>query len=267
MMVRTLVVSSQPVLDGSALVSILQGGVAKLETITVATNSKLLQKGSLPESTFPVAFSFAEETGAHDAQLLAELYSTLSPSGTLTIVEKSHEDTAAMEKRLVLAGFVGCKKAVSPNGDAMVEAQKPAWQAGTTAPFKLRRPPQAVSGGEAAKPQGKKAWTMDVGEGDEELVDDDELLTEEDLQRPAPVEDCGVATTKKACKNCTCGRADGLIEKVDLTPEMLANPQSGCGSCGLGDAFRCQTCPYRGLPSFEKGKKIELPSDFLTADA
>ena len=42
--------------------------------------------------------------------------------------------------------------------------------------------------------------------------------------------DCGVATTKKACKNCTCGRADGQIEKLDLTPEMLENPQSGCGS-------------------------------------
>lgn len=236
-----------------------------MDTISIATNSKLLQKGSLPESTFSVAFSFAEETGAHDAQLLAELYSSLAPSGTLTIVEKGHEDTAALEKRMVLAGFVGCKKAISPNRDTMVEAQKPSWQSGSSAPLKVR-PAQAVNGG-AGKAEGKKAWSLDVDTGDEELVDDDELLTEEDLQRPAPAEDCGVAITKKACKDCTCGRAEGLIEKVDLTPEMLANPQSGCGSCGLGDAFRCQTCPYRGLPSFEKGKKIELPSDFLTADA
>jgi len=30
--------------------------------------------------------------------------------------------------------------------------------------------------------------------------------------------------------------------------------------CGLGDAFRCAGCPYRGLPAFEMGKKIELVS-------
>jgi hypothetical protein len=36
--------------------------------------------------------------------------------------------------------------------------------------------------------------------------------------------------------------------------------------CGLGDAFRCGGCPYRGLPSFEMGKKIELPQDFLAVD-
>jgi len=35
------------------------------------------------------------------------------------------QDTAVLEKRLVLAGFVGCKKAISPNGDAMVHTIPP----------------------------------------------------------------------------------------------------------------------------------------------
>lgn len=111
---------------------------------------------------------------------------------------------------------------------------------------------------------------LDGGDGEDELVDDEALLTEEDKQRPAAPaknDDCEVgAAGRKACKNCTCGRAEGQAPEVKLTKDMLDNPTSGCGSCGLGDAFRCGGCPYRGLPAFEMGKKIELPSDFLAVD-
>ena len=92
------------------------------------------------------------------------------------------------------------------------------------------------------------------------------------LHVTAVTDDCGVG--KKACKNCVCGRAEeeaaGQTRPVQkLTAEMLENPGAvgGCGSCSLGDAFRCGTCPYRGLPSFQPGKKIELGADYLTVDA
>jgi hypothetical protein len=94
-----------------------------------------------------------------------------------------------------------------------------------------------------------------------ELIDEDELLDDADMAAPAAAaaDDCEVgAGGRKACKNCTCGRAEGaMVEKVELTADMLDNPQEGgCGSCALGDAFRCATCPYLGLPAFKPGEKV-----------
>lgn len=34
--------------------------------------------------------------------------------------------------------------------------------------------------------------------------------------------------------------------------------QSDCGKCYLGDAFRCASCPFAGLPAFEPGDKVRL---------
>ncbi|PHT58450.1 Anamorsin -like protein [Capsicum baccatum] len=68
---------------------------------------------------------------------------------------------------------------------------------------------------------------------DSDLIDEDSLLTEEDLKKPQlpSVADCEVGKTRKACKNCTCGRAEAET-KVQLGPtaEQLNNPQSACGS-------------------------------------
>jgi hypothetical protein len=44
-------------------------------------------------------------------------------------------------------------------------------------------------------------------------------------------------------------------EKKDLEN---GNVESACGKCYLGDAFRCASCPMRGVPAFEKGDKVKL---------
>ncbi|XP_028119964.1 anamorsin homolog [Camellia sinensis] len=136
-----------------------------------------------------------------------------------------------------------------------IKARKPSWKIGSS--FSLKSKP--------AKSLPKVQIDDDM-----DLIDEDSLLTEEDLKKPQlpPIGDCEVSSMRKACKNCTCGRAEEeeKVQKLGLTRDQLNNPQSACGSCGLGDAFRCGTCPYRGLPPFKLGDKVTLSGNFLAAD-
>lgn len=51
----------------------------------------------------------------------------------------------------------------------------------------------------------------------------------------AAVGDCEIGASKKACADCTCGRAEAEAAgiKAQLTSDMLENPQSACGSVSL----------------------------------
>jgi hypothetical protein len=50
---------------------------------------------------------------------------------------------------------------------------------------------------------------------------------------------------------------DEVVE-VDPTPKKTG----GCGSCALGDAFRCATCPYLGMPAFSVGQSVTIGGAF-----
>lgn len=60
----------------------------------------------------------------------------------------------------------------------------------------------------------------------------------------SPVGDGKVKAARKACKNCTCGRAEAeqKVEKLELTAEQIDNPQSACGSVS-GIIGRTHTMP------------------------
>lgn len=105
---------------------------------------------------------------------------------------------------------------------------------------------------------------------------------------------------RKACKDCTCGLKELEEEEASKTLNLqdsilnqmvkLANLEAikieekmknsvkfndddlaeidftvegkkgGCSSCSLGDAFRCDGCPYLGLPPFKPGEVVTIDS-------
>ena len=52
---------------------------------------------------------------------------------------------------------------------------------------------------------------------------------------------------------------DGKPKTIKRIQVDTKGATSSCGSCFLGDAFRCSSCPYLGLPAFEPGQKVEIP--------
>lgn len=93
----------------------------------------------------------------------------------------------------------------------------------------------------------------------DQLLKDDEILTEEEKKKPDvscnPNDESGEKKPKKPCANCTCGLADKEADKPNATEE---GSKGSCGSCYLGDAFRCASCPYRGMPAFKPGEKVTI---------
>jgi len=62
----------------------------------------------------------------------------------------------------------------------------------------------------------------------------------------------------KPCANCTCGKKELYESATAIQKLETGQVESSCGKCYLGDAFRCASCPYLGLPAFEAGDKVKL---------
>ncbi|KAH6574132.1 hypothetical protein BASA50_010055 [Batrachochytrium salamandrivorans] len=165
-----------------------------------------------------------------------------------------------------------------------VSASKPAYEFGAAAPLRFgkKKAVDLVSAPAKEKPK-PSVWVVSANDDDDdafvsqELEDEDMLLDKDDLVLPTTkAADC--STKKKACKNCSCGRAE--MEAVDedklgdlagmitvVTPlKTVKAPASSCGSCYLGDAFRCSSCPYLGMPAFKPGEKVQLGGNLLKDD-
>ncbi|KAG2158896.1 cytokine-induced anti-apoptosis inhibitor 1, Fe-S biogenesis-domain-containing protein [Suillus bovinus] len=210
--------------------------------------------------------------------LLQQTLAGLTPLGTLHLLNLT-AGFLNLPHELTLAGFTVIES-VSEGPEARIVAQKPLPIA-IPQPFAL--PLRRKT--DPAKQSSKKAlW--ELSSPSTPTIDAEALLTVADRERPVPTCDpviAGAPRRKKACKNCSCGLAELEAEEAksgkvvlldsdnaveveagDMVKSLIAAAKaapkatSSCGSCFLGDAFRCASCPYLGLPAFNPGEKVEI---------
>ncbi|KAG0158559.1 hypothetical protein PDIDSM_6074 [Penicillium digitatum] len=248
---------------------------------------------SLPANTYDLVLILTDTDGSRRSEALnlltRDVYATLVPAmkagAKLQTQDSALNASDAMEA--VLAGLVQ-----SVNG-----FEKPNFDPSAAVPLKFGfkkknkpTPPIAVPVIPSiptgfAVPMGIDSPTDYDRDDDDELINEDTLLSEEDLTRPImPPPECQPKTgrRRRACKDCTCGLADKLeaedkerrakadkelnvlkLDTGDLTElDFTVEGKTGsCGSCALGDAFRCDGCPYMGLPAFKPGQEVQILND------
>ena len=92
-----------------------------------------------------------------------------------------------------------------------VQAKRPTWTVGAKAALSLKRPAAAAPTAAPAAPAAPAAaaWKLDADE-DADMIDDDELLTEEDKARPAAAA-AATGAYVHACRHHTCVTVRGYL--------------------------------------------------------
>nr|XP_022341430.1 anamorsin homolog [Crassostrea virginica] len=259
-------------------------------------NIERLTLSSYPDSSFDVAMSGLIQPCSflHTTDCLGEICRILKPNGSMVVQEPVNDspESGKLKRKeqlistIKLSGFVDIsqpEKIELSSEDiesiqnlsltkefqvVKVTSKKPNYEVGSTSQLKISFGKKKV---DKSQEEVAKVWTLsasDMLDDDIELVDDDALLDADDLKKPDPLTlkaTCGDGPKKKkACKNCTCGLSDELEAEAKAKKTTAT---SACGSCYLGDAFRCASCPYLGMPAFKPGEKVMIPGTQLKADA
>ncbi|XP_035915298.1 anamorsin homolog [Anopheles stephensi] len=212
-------------------------------------NVDRLQLAEYGNSQFDVILA---QVSTSNTTLVTLLVKLLKPKGKVVFRDDSAASVEQARSNLLLAGFINI---VASDNNVYV-GEKPDYEVGSKSKLSF-----------ANKSKVAAVWKLDDDE-EEERIDDEELLDEEDKAKPSAesLRVCGTTGKRKACKDCSCGLAEELDAEAKGKAVIDTTAKSSCGSCYLGDAFRCATCPYLGMPAFKPGEKIQLSDTQMQAD-
>eukprot|EP01018_Ginkgo_biloba_P038841 Gb_25730 [translate_table: standard] len=104
-----------------------------------------------------------------------------------------------------IKGFSGNKFGLGTIG-LVLKARKPSWETGSS--FSLKK--KAIVKAESLPKPDVMGINLQINDDLEDLIDEDNLLSEEDLKKPIlPTDgDYEIGSSRKDCKNYTCGWAE-----------------------------------------------------------
>jgi len=185
---------------------------------------------------------------------LASFVQFLQEDALVTISLESYDGDKTLlqpiQTALLLAGLVATGERREGSTIVLTAGRRPQEQRKRLQAEAIRKPSQ--------KPT--KAVTIDM---DDDLIDEEALLEDSLLAPPPAMSEAAIksgddCSGRKPCDDCTCGRAE------QYKAQEKQAPSSSCGKCGLGDAFRCASCPYLGKPAFKAGEEhlvLDLQDD------
>lgn len=217
----------------------------EIESITIDTNSykDFLLKDTTDIKSVTVKYSKELELTVDN---LNKIFSKIALDGKIIVYIKNEdkEDKIDIKSNLRFSGFSSVKVVEDQGEISITGVKKDTGQKNDINSWKV------IS---QTEPSSK------INEND--LIDPNNIY-----QQFAKEQNC--MTKPKPCKNCNCGRAQEEQNGKEGSKEGQF-VKSDCGRCYLGDAFRCEGCPYRGKPAFEPGQKVtlDLNSDFIQNDS
>ncbi|XP_076621024.1 cytokine induced apoptosis inhibitor 1 [Colletes latitarsis] len=258
--------------DIADFVSAIKKSLANAEQLIIIP-TKELEIRINDASSYDTIISIFKQSCPNYKTFLENCLKATKPKGTLIIYEsfqqnKNADVQSVYDKRVSNFKLAGFKVKSQENSDIQelknhllgiysdidnvseIIAEKPSFEIGSSIALNFGK-------------EKSNVWKLDSAD-DDELINEDDLLDEVDILKPkvSSLRVCSTTGKRKACKDCSCGLAEELNGKT-VQEETV---KSSCGSCYLGDAFRCASCPYLGMPAFKPGEKIVLPDSQLKAE-